>query len=110
MVAIAFSRRAVHLLKAGTWQELATLEAPEPAVLSGLRFSPDGALLAAATENRVLHLWDLRLIRQQLAAMKLDWDAPPIPPPATNQFLGQITAAVLGDTNQTSLREGKAPQ
>ena len=100
MVAIAHTRRSVRLVNTGTWQELATLEAPDPGVLSDLKFSPDGALLAAATENRVLHLWDLRSIRQQLAAMKLDWDLPPLPPPATNQFQEPLTVIVLGNTNQ----------
>lgn len=26
------------------------------------------------------HVWNLRLIRQQLASMNLDWDMPPYPP------------------------------
>ena len=29
-----------------------------------------------------VQLWDLRLVRQELAQMNLDWDLPPYPPPA----------------------------
>lgn len=31
---------------------------------------------------RLAQLWDLRLIRTQLAAMKLDWNLPSYPPAA----------------------------
>jgi hypothetical protein len=30
-----------------------------------------------ATENYVIHLWDLRGLRTQLAKLGLDWDSPP---------------------------------
>src|SRR5262249_11977115 len=31
--------------------------------------------------SRAIHVWDLAAIRRHLAAMGLDWDAPPIPTP-----------------------------
>src|SRR5262249_27424541 len=44
--------------------------------------SPDGSqLVTYAGRDRAMHVWDLRLIRQQLKAMDLDWDLPPYPPP-----------------------------
>ena len=46
-------------------------------------FSPDGDRLAVATNGDHVQLWDLRLIRQQLAAMGLDWDQPPDPTAAS---------------------------
>ena len=30
--------------------------------------------------DQQVRLWDLRLIRQELAQMNLDWDLPPYPP------------------------------
>src|SRR5262249_7767752 len=47
-----------------------------------LCFSPDGSRLAAATGNHTIHLWDLRLLRQQLVDLDpaLDWDHRPYPP------------------------------
>jgi hypothetical protein len=38
--------------------------------------------LVAGSVSRRLHVWDLRLIRQRLAAMGLDWDLPPYEPAA----------------------------
>jgi hypothetical protein len=43
--------------------------------------SPDGNRLAVSGPN-VVHLWDLRRIREQLAKLGLNWDAPPYPPAA----------------------------
>jgi hypothetical protein len=45
-------------------------------------------------------LWDLRLIREQLAAMNLDWDLPPLPSRPPEQNLGPLTVTILTDTNQ----------
>jgi WD40 repeat protein len=45
--------------------------------------SPDGTRLIVSTWDRVdrrFRVWDLRLIRRQLAEMGLDWAAPPYPP------------------------------
>ena len=42
-------------------------------------FSPDGSLLASRGANNTIDVWDLRRIREQLAAMHLDWDLPPYP-------------------------------
>jgi tetratricopeptide (TPR) repeat protein len=40
-------------------------------------FSPDGSRLVVATnDGPAVHVWDLRAIRRNLAAMGLDWDAP----------------------------------
>ncbi|HEY5915581.1 MAG TPA: serine/threonine-protein kinase [Verrucomicrobiae bacterium] len=53
-------------------KELASLDTGRP-----LAFSPDGRqLLTTGESSRGLLLWDLRLIRQQLAALQLSWDSP----------------------------------
>lgn len=31
----------------------------------------------------MVRVWDLRVIRKRLAAMNLDWDLPPYPPPTS---------------------------
>jgi WD40 repeat protein len=77
MAAIARSRRGVQLIDPSRGQELATLEAPVPQLVTALCFSPDGSRLAVARGGRgshVIQLWDLHLIRQQLRAMRLDWN------------------------------------
>jgi hypothetical protein len=81
--ALTLSAQTIRLFDTQTGREFATLEAPEPETLGGLAFSPDDSALAATTSSGSIHLWDLRLIRQELAAMNLDWDAPPLPPAQT---------------------------
>jgi WD40 repeat protein len=77
MAAIASSSSRVQLIDPSRGQELATLEAPVPQLVTALCFSPDGSRLAVARGGRgshVIQLWDLHLIRQQLRAMRLDWN------------------------------------
>jgi serine/threonine protein kinase/WD40 repeat protein len=71
----------IRLVEAATGRTLATLEDPnlEPAVHPV--FTPDGTRLLAHTNGKArgVRVWDLRLVRRQLAEMGLDWDAPPYP-------------------------------
>jgi serine/threonine protein kinase len=70
----------VRLVDPESGHELATLEPPSeyPRGVLWPCFSPDGGWLAVPT-GPVILVWDLRLIRAQLARMGLDWDVPPIP-------------------------------
>jgi len=81
ILAVCHSWRTIRLINPHTGEELATLEAPKPFMICSLSFNADASLLAVASETGSdCHLWNLRLIRQQLAAMNLDWDMPPFPP------------------------------
>jgi WD40 repeat protein len=80
LLAIAQSLRRVQLIHAPTGRVLASLQAADAPVIADLCFGPDGATLAAAAEDAVVHLWDLRLLRQELAKLDLDWDLPAYPP------------------------------
>jgi hypothetical protein len=63
----------ITFLDLATGRELATIEEGYP-----LCFSADGSQLAAYhEETRRLMIWDLRRVREELAALKLDWDLPP---------------------------------
>jgi len=99
IAAIAHTRRSFQLVDTTMWRELGTFESPDPAQLNCLRFSPDDAYLAAACNNHTIQLWDLRSIRQQLAAMKLDWESPMLPPAMTNQYKGPLTVTAVAVTN-----------
>jgi WD40 repeat protein len=79
LLALADTTREVMLYDVEKSEELAVLAAPEPKILQALCFSPDGSRLAAVTENQVVQLWDLREVRRELAALRLDWDLPPFP-------------------------------
>jgi WD40 repeat protein len=72
---------AIRLLETASGREYVRLNAPEVTRLAPQCFTPDGAhLIALGRESRALHVWDLRLLRRQLAELGLDWDAPAYPP------------------------------
>jgi WD40 repeat protein len=83
VLALATTPRAVKLFDANTGSALAQLQAPNPEMLTWLEFSPDGSRLAATTQGRSVHLWNLAGLRRELAALKLDWAGPPLAPSAT---------------------------
>jgi WD40 repeat protein len=76
LLALVQGRNRIELRDATTLppRHLATLEIPGPAGVWGLGLSPDGTRLAATTDYNVIALWDLRRLRQELAALGLDWE------------------------------------
>jgi hypothetical protein len=87
----------IQLLETATERPLATLEAPGVSVTGLFAFSPDGTRLAARYLD--VQLWDLRLIRQELAQMGLDWDMPPYPPVEKGAATGPVTLKVEPDSS-----------
>jgi WD40 repeat protein len=72
-IAVAATRTEIRLVDARTGAELATLTSPLPQNLNSLIFSADGRWLAGHTLARAVHLWDLKSLRRELAAMNLAW-------------------------------------
>jgi WD40 repeat protein len=103
ILALAHSNFLIKLVDPETARELAILEPPSPQMITGLAFSPNGSQLAVACSTHLLQLWDLRAIRTQLAAMKLDWDLPPLPPPASSADPGKLTVSVLPGVTSSNL-------
>ncbi len=94
---------AILLTDAATGRELARLTTLQPLSPAPLAFSPDGTKLIAATRRKTALVWDLRLVREQLAPLGLDWDAPPypsasapgaplgpLPPPRPVRVIGEV--------------------
>jgi WD40 repeat protein len=98
--ALTLSAQTIRLFEPSTGREFATLTAPEPQTLSWLAFSPDGTRLAATTQSSAVHLWDLGLIRKDLAAMKLDWDTPQ--PPGQTDPPRRVVEIFISRTNSLS--------
>jgi serine/threonine protein kinase/WD40 repeat protein/tetratricopeptide (TPR) repeat protein len=83
----SFGADFVELIDVNTRRHLATLASPPEASpgVTMVSFSPDGGQLAVGTSDPSVLLWDLRLVRRQLAELGLDWDAPPIPESVTDR-------------------------
>ena len=67
--------RQIALADAATDRELTGL--PTQPCPTPLNFSPDGTKLVVGTDRNTVLVWDLRRIRDHLAPIGLDWDAPP---------------------------------
>jgi eukaryotic-like serine/threonine-protein kinase len=77
VLAVSRSLQQIQLVDGATLQEVATLTAPDPACVWWPCFSPDGRLLAVATESHGVHLWDLGAIGAHLRALGLGCDLLP---------------------------------
>ncbi len=100
------ANKVLRLVETETDRTVARLESPDLcAVCECATFSPDGSRLVVVTnDGPAVHVWDLRAIRKHLAAMGLDWDAPPYPEidpappgplPALVLHLGQADPALV---------------
>lgn len=82
-----------RLVEVPSGRLLATLEAPDifpPAV-----FTPDGTRIVTA-DSAGIAVWDLRSLRRELAALGLDWDAPPFPEPPASAPTRPLRVEVVG--------------
>jgi serine/threonine protein kinase/WD40 repeat protein len=77
LIAIGSTTGVAPLVDLVTGRELARLADPESNAIYHPLFTPDGTKLIGL---RAIRVWDLRLVRQRLAEMDLDWKAPPYPP------------------------------
>ena len=81
VIAITDRLRSVTLADAVDLRTLATFSAPDAAIISSLTLSDDGGHLAAGMENGMVHVWNVRLIRDELKKLGLDWNLPPLQAP-----------------------------
>lgn len=81
-VALGTAEHTVHLFVAGTDHELAALRIGH--LVTHISFSPDGTQLLVTYEPGVGELWDLRIIRQELAELNLDWESPSFATPTAS--------------------------
>ena len=91
LMALGIAPDQVLLADAATGRELARLTTLQPVTPTPLLFSPDRTKLIVSTNQKTVLVWDLRQIRDQLAPMGLDWDAPPYPTvPAASDAAGPL--------------------
>jgi serine/threonine protein kinase/WD40 repeat protein len=83
LLAVETGYGVVRLIDPDTGHEYARLEDPNQGRAPWSCFSPDGAQLVVTNQDsNYIQVWDLRVIRQQMAELGLDWTLPPYPPPA----------------------------
>ncbi len=95
LLALSVSRYSVAIYDARSFQRLATFDAEPQEVIA---FSPDGSQLSTRERNGLLRVWDLRLIRQRLREMNLDWDMPSYPtrdPAPLKKIVATVDSGVL---------------
>jgi len=98
LMAVREGQTSIQLVALSTREVLATLKSPLRDHVTELAFSPDDTQLAVTHwGTRDLLVWDLRLIRQQLAKMGLDWNRPPYPPEADKTEFKVTKVTVLGE-------------
>src|SRR5262249_1976424 len=66
------------LLDAATGVVVARLQHPDLYPYTALAFSPDSGQLACTSTSHFVHLWNFRALRRELAALRLDWQQPPL--------------------------------
>jgi WD40 repeat protein len=80
-LAVHSGNGVVRLVDPETAKEYARLQDPDQEEASEMSVSPDGAhLLVSSLNTNFIRAWDLRAIREYLASVGLDWEAPPLPP------------------------------
>jgi WD40 repeat protein/predicted Ser/Thr protein kinase len=83
LLAVETGEGRIRLLDpTSTDRELAALEDPHQDLVSCMTFTRDGTRLITVSwrETPALHVWDLVLLREQLAELGLDWEQDPYPP------------------------------
>ncbi|MCH8146945.1 MAG: hypothetical protein IH987_03000 [Planctomycetes bacterium] len=79
IVALAGRDPSIQLVDLGRMETIAEFETPGIPKVSAVSFSTDGERLLLPLAH-IVHVWDLRAVRTELAAIDLDWDLPPYPP------------------------------
>jgi TPR repeat protein len=113
LLALGDAFSVIRLVEIATGREVARLTGPEPDWYSPACFTPDGTkLIATCASGKGIYVWDLRLIRQQLKELGLDWEWDEFPPadPASKPAPSRVEVD-LGDLAKSTLTaEQKARQ
>jgi signal transduction histidine kinase/Tol biopolymer transport system component len=94
-LAFAETERVVKLAATETGELIAECRAPHDVNISAIEFSADGRNLLVCTGNDELLVWDLPVLRAELAVLGLDWQDGGSPaerhPPAGDFLTGPVT-------------------
>jgi tetratricopeptide (TPR) repeat protein len=107
LVVVVDASKVIRLVETDTGRTIARIESPDSFDPVAATVSPDGSRLVVTTnDGPAVHVWDLRKIREHLAGMRLDWDAPaysdldPAGPRSAPLPLLQVDLSPLGGHSQ----------
>ena len=72
-VAVEQDRGRLEIRDTHDYGELVTLEPPRPIEIASVAWSPDGRQLFVLSARHRLYAWNLAKLREELAALGLDW-------------------------------------
>ena len=104
LLAVVCGNGVVELVDLKVAVVIARLECPLRLNMPELALASDGTrILLPDCKGHILHLWDLRKVREELAAIGLDWDLPPYsPPPPTEDPAPLRVELDMGDLEARS--------
>jgi eukaryotic-like serine/threonine-protein kinase len=76
MLALTREGRQIDLRSVGSWNSIATLEAPDRIRVEQIRFGRDGTRLAASGRDGSVQVWNFGAIARELRTTGLDWPWP----------------------------------
>jgi serine/threonine protein kinase/WD40 repeat protein len=105
LLALRDGANGVRLEETATGREVARLSGQQQAADVPAGFTPDGTrLVVQRTSDGTIGVWDLRLIRQQLKGLGLDWEWPVFPPAGPGEGAARLEVKVdLGDLGNPRL-------
>ncbi len=107
--AVGSNDGTIRLMAADGDREIACLLTPEPGPILPCAFAVDETmLLANGKESGSYYVFDLRRIRQGLASLNLDWDAPPYAPRKAEEIRPAVDAPLRVDLIGTELANSRA--
>jgi WD40 repeat protein len=87
LVAVRSSFATLQLIDPKTGATVAELQTPHEERIGYFCFNHPGDKLAVRyVTSSAVEIWDLRLLREQLKDLNLDWDLPPYPPRKHQRF------------------------
>ena len=75
------------LIEARSGAVLGRFEHPDYVPYNSVVFSAAGDQMACVSTTHVIHLWNFRPLRRELAKLKLDWDQPALGDPVTRRVV-----------------------
>jgi hypothetical protein len=114
LMAVQPTTGVIRLVDRESGREFARFEDPEFDETQSLFFTPDGSKLIGLgiKKANAIRVWDLRLIRQHLKTLGLDWDRPDYKPVDTQTMMTRLSKVdvIRGDLSKPAVTREQETQ